>query len=163
MNMSIGVVFDVEFIFGVRLSLSTLKRVFFGPKSMNHCYFLFDWEWIRDGCAVAKLTCGVRKRDVMFGAFSSRAFESHIFCRFAHCRKNNHCQPGAQKKQCIPGSKTSFQNMHPGVQSPYVVSRSEKRSPWIKECQKLKPNMGRNFVRWKYSVRLLCWLLLSAF
>ena len=31
----------------------------------------------------------------MFGAFSSRAFESHICCRFAHCRKD--CQAGAKK------------------------------------------------------------------
>ena len=44
MNMSIGVVFNVEFIFGVRLSVSTLKPAFVGPKSMDSYYFSFDGE-----------------------------------------------------------------------------------------------------------------------
>ena len=46
--MSIGVVFDVEFIFEVRLSLSALKRAFFGLKSMHCDYFSYNVECVRD-------------------------------------------------------------------------------------------------------------------
>ena len=135
--------FDVEFIFGVRLSLSTLKCVFFGQKSMDHYLFSFDGEWIRDGCAVAKLTCGVRKRDVMFGAFSSPAFESHICCRFAHCRKNKCCQAGAKKKR----KKSSASHETKPHFRTWSQSLGQKRGALeVKNASSWNKKEGRNFL-----------------
>ena len=42
--MVVGVVFDVEFVFEVRLSLSAPKRMFFGLKRVHRCNFRELWD-----------------------------------------------------------------------------------------------------------------------